>query len=105
MYRCYFLNCASRIISACVFYCKDGTEALHEARAHLADHECRAAAEVWREEDYIGCVLRSDATARCGALPVEVTVHDRLAKCPLVCGASSRATGTVDAGLLMKHGG
>ena len=62
-YRCYFLNGASRIIGAHVFHCDDGAAALHEARRHLGDHECRAAAEVWHDDDYVGCVMRSEGKA------------------------------------------
>ncbi len=82
-YRCYFLNAASRIIGAQAYHSEDAAGALREARAHLADHEYRAAAEVWQEEEYIGCVLRSDATDAGVTYPVEQTLYDRVAKCPL----------------------
>ena len=87
-YRCYFLNGASRIIGAHVFYCDNGTAALHEARLHLDDHECRAAAEVWHEEDYVGCVMRSDAVGQDHAVSNDAIGHDHPAKCPLLRKAS-----------------
>jgi hypothetical protein len=87
-YRCYYLNAAARIIGAQVFHCEDSTAALGEARFHLADHECRAAAEVWHQEDYVGCVLRSDAVDQRGMASPDLVAHDRLAKCPLLLKAS-----------------
>lgn len=77
LYRSYFLNAASRIIGMATFRADDVQVALGEARRHLVNHEYRVAAEVWREDQYIGCVMRSDPQTN-AAVSAE-----RLAKCPL----------------------
>lgn len=81
-YRSYFLNAASRIIGMTTFDSADTQAALAETRRHLTDHECRVAAELWRDDDYVGWVMRSDA--RKGGY----VAADRLAKCPLLLKAS-----------------
>jgi len=59
-YRSYFLNAASRIIGMATFRAADVPAAFIEARRQLVDHDYRVAAELWRDDDYIGCVMRSD---------------------------------------------
>ena len=81
-YRSYFLNAASRIIAMTTFDSPNAQTALAEARRHLVDHECRVAAELWHDEDYVGWVMRSDAVKE-AHVPA-----DRLAKCPLLLKAS-----------------
>jgi hypothetical protein len=81
-YRSYFLNAASRIIGTASFPAPDAAAALGEARRLLIDHEYRVAAELWREDQYVGCVLRS------GPATNEAAGAERLAKCPLLQKAS-----------------
>ena len=81
-YRSYFLNAASRIIGMATFRSADVQAALAEARRQLVDHDYRVAAELWRDEEYIGCVLRSDPQTN------EAVSVERLAKCPLMKKAS-----------------
>ena len=81
-YRSYFLNTASRIIGMATFRSADMQAAFVEARRQLVDHDYRVAAELWRDEDYIGCVMRSDPQTN------EAASAKRLAKCPLLKKAS-----------------
>jgi hypothetical protein len=81
-YRSYFLNAASRIIGTASFSAADAAAALTEARRLLIDHDYRVAAELWRDEQYVGCVLRSDPVTN------EAVCAERLAKCPLLQKAS-----------------
>jgi hypothetical protein len=87
-YRCYFLNASSRIIASSTFDGANTQAALGEARRHLGDHECRAAAELWREDGYIGCVLCSEALIEDGFALEAGFFPMRLAKCPLLQRAS-----------------
>ncbi|HWE72216.1 MAG TPA: hypothetical protein VG328_03585 [Stellaceae bacterium] len=77
-YRSYFLNASSRIISTASFSAADASTALGEARRLLIDHEYRVAAELWRGDQYVGCVLRSDPATN------EAVSAERLARCPLL---------------------
>lgn len=81
-YRSYFLNAASRIIGMASFRSADVQAALTETRRQLVDHDYRVAAELWRDEHYIGCVMRSDPQTN------EAVSVERLAKCPLLKKAS-----------------
>ena len=83
-YRCYFLNSSSRIIASLTFDCVDGQAALSEARRHLQDHECRAAAELWCDDCYVGCALRTDAWIEESFGLDAAFASIRLARCPLV---------------------
>lgn len=76
-YRSYFLNAASRIIGTASFPAPNMAAAITEARRLLTDHEYRVAAELWRGDQYVGCVLRSDPATN------EAVSAERLAKCPL----------------------
>jgi hypothetical protein len=85
-YPSYFLNAASRIIAMATFESANAQAALAETHRHLVDHECRVAAELWHEADYIGWVERGD-----GQKDVPVVANraaHRLAKCPLLLKAS-----------------
>jgi hypothetical protein len=81
-YRSYFLNAASRIIGMATFRAADARAALGETRHHLIGHDYRVAAELWRGDQYIGCVMRSDPQTN------EAVCIERLAKCPLLKKAS-----------------
>ena len=60
-YRSYFLNAASRIIGMATFRSADCRRRLVEARRQLVDHDYGGvAAELWHDEQYVGCVMRSD---------------------------------------------
>lgn len=76
-YRSYFLNAASRTISTASFPAPNLAAAMREARRLLTDHEYRVAAELWRDDQYVGCVLRSDPAIN------EAVNAERLAKCAL----------------------
>lgn len=77
-YRSYFLNAAARIIGMASFRAADVQAALVETRRQLIDHDYRVAAELWRDNDYIGCVMRSDPQTN------EAVSLERLAKSPLL---------------------
>jgi hypothetical protein len=81
-YRSYFLNAASRIIGTASFPAPNMAAAIGEARRLLTDHEYRVAAELWRDDQYVGCVLRSDPVTS------QAVSAERLAKCPLLQKAS-----------------
>lgn len=77
-YRSYFLNAGARIIGMVSFRAADVQAALAETRRQLIDHDYRVAAELWRDNDYIGCVMRSDPQTN------EAVSVERLAKSPLL---------------------
>jgi hypothetical protein len=81
-YRCYFFDSFSQLIAASAFHCRDGAEALREARRELAAHERGAAAEIWHEGGYLGFVLRSDAVEAAIELPPDRDMPDRHAGFP-----------------------
>jgi hypothetical protein len=59
-YRSHFLNAASRIIGTANFPASNMPAAIGAARRLSTDHEYRVAAELWRDNQYVGCVLRGD---------------------------------------------
>ena len=77
-YRGYFFNAAAHIIGMASFRAADVQAALAETRRQLIDHDYRVAAELWRDNDYIGCVMRSDPQTN------EAVSVERLAKRPLL---------------------
>jgi hypothetical protein len=81
-YRSYFLNAASRIIGTASFPAPNLAAALNEAQRLLIEHDYRVAAELWRDDQYVGCVLRGDPVTD------EAAPTERLAKCPLLRKAS-----------------
>lgn len=81
-YRSYFRNAASRIIGTTSFPAPNVAAALGEARRLLTDHNYRVAAELWRDDQYVGCVLRSDPVIN------EAVSAERPAKRPLLQKAS-----------------
>jgi hypothetical protein len=81
-YRSYFLNSASRIIGTASFPAPNLAAASGEARRLLAEHDYRVAAELWRDGQYVGCVLRGDPATD------KAVSGERLAKCPLLQKAS-----------------
>ncbi len=60
-YRCDLLNAELHLIASSICRCADAQAALDEARSLLADRDACAAVAVWRDDQYIGFVLRSDA--------------------------------------------
>jgi len=81
-YRSYFLNTASRIIGTASFPAPNLAAAIGEARRLLTEHDYRVAAELWRDEQYVGCVLRNDSASD------EAVSGERLAKYALLQKAS-----------------
>lgn len=76
-YRSYFLNAASRIIGTASFSVPNLAAAFNEARRLLSEHDYRVAAELWRDDQYVGCALRD------GPVTGAAAGTERPAKCPL----------------------
>ena len=56
-YRSYILNAAARVVGTASFPAPNIAAALGAAQQLLSD-EVHVAAELWRDEHYVGCVLR-----------------------------------------------
>jgi hypothetical protein len=60
-YRSYFLDAAARVVGETSFPAPNMAAALDAAQRLLSDRDHRVAAELWRDEHYVGSVLSGAA--------------------------------------------